>query len=557
MGETTDLRERAAAFTELIRPHPHRGDLIAAGAVPLTVALLLINLRMDAAWGTGIFLVLDALACGLVLGMGVLAPLEQERPRAYQVVLQLCGLALLFVTLLRLAQVFGVNAPLNASGAAFWILTIVAGFAAWLARERRSEICTLVAGIVGTFALLSFVGWVFKPDGPATDRWTLLLAAIGLVLGALLLRDRQRRNSVYLIDAAGVALLTIGLLYLLTLLLGPALLGSTGATLGAVGGPSGWWKLVLLAGGLGLVAYSGVDREPGPGYLGFANLLAWIVLVGTTGGRGASLWFWPLVLLVVGAAMIAIGLRPRQPLPPEPSRDGRGPAPVVPVRPRSAEPAPRGPAPAPPVSTPGFAAPVTPPPQTDDPLAEPSTQDTATVQPNAGERRVVTEQTELMAREGEGAGEAPTEQTELMAREGGGEAPTEQTEPMPREGAGEAPTEQTEPMPREGAGEAPTEPVEPALAEAAASPEPPAGGAGEAPTRPQEPVVEPSARASGDAEARRHEPEPPEREAEQAPTRPQPRIPEPPARGSLWARADRGEDPTMPHRVPPTDRDAS
>ena len=34
-----------------IRPHRHRGDLIAAGAVPFTVAILMLNVRMDGRWG--------------------------------------------------------------------------------------------------------------------------------------------------------------------------------------------------------------------------------------------------------------------------------------------------------------------------------------------------------------------------------------------------------------------------------------------------------------------------------------------------------------------------
>ena len=349
MSESTPAAEWQAQLrrgVELLRPHPHRGDLIAAGAVPLTVALLLVNLRLDDSWGTGIFLVLTGLACGLVLGMGVLAPLEDERPRAYQVVLQLCGLVLLFVTLLRLAKVLGSGDPLDSSGASFWILAVVAGTAGWLARARRSSICTLVAGIAGIFAALAFVDWAFSPDGPGTSRWILLLLSLGLVVGALLLRDRHRRESVYLIDAAGFAILALGFTFLGTLLFGVTLLGEPPAFVG----PGAGWKLVLLAAGLGLVAYSGVDREPGPGYLGTLVLLVFVVLVGNPGEGGPSLWFWPLVLLAIGAAMIAAGLRPRQPLPPEPAAPV---APVVPVGAGPAAPAPAGPpAPAPPAPAP-------------------------------------------------------------------------------------------------------------------------------------------------------------------------------------------------------------
>jgi hypothetical protein len=342
MTEAEELRERARVATEALRPHPHRGDLIGAGAIPFTLGVVLLNVRLDSSWGTGIFFVLTALACALVLGMGVLAPLEGERPRAYQQVLLLGGLALLFVTLLRLAQLLGSDAPLDAAGSTFWIATLLALSAAWLARERRSAICALVAAVAGGVALLAFVGWVFHPHGPTTTRWILFLVAIGLVFGALVLRDRRRRESVYLIDAAGLAMLVLGLTYV------GSVFSLTFSSDVASVGPGAGWKLILLAAGLGLVAYAGVDEEPGPAYIGVLNLLLFLVLDGIPGRDGASLWFWPVVLLLAGGTMIAAGLRPRVPLPPEPPPvDGPGqtvPGPFPPP-PREPEAPPRAPAP--------------------------------------------------------------------------------------------------------------------------------------------------------------------------------------------------------------------
>ena len=106
------VRAAVGRLLAALTPHPHRGDLIAAGAVPLALGVLLVNVRLDGPWGTGVCLVLDALGCALVLGMGLLAPLEGERPRSYQQVLLLTGQVLGFVTLLRLAQVLGADSPL-------------------------------------------------------------------------------------------------------------------------------------------------------------------------------------------------------------------------------------------------------------------------------------------------------------------------------------------------------------------------------------------------------------------------------------------------------------
>lgn len=335
MPEMDDVRIHAGRVLAALTPHPHRGDLIAAGAVPLALGVLLVNVRLDAQWGNGIFLVLTALACALVLGMGLLAPLEGERPRSYQQVLLLAGLLLGFVTLLRFAQVIGVEDPLAAAGARLWIFAIVTVGASAITRRYRSAFCALIAALAGIVTVLGFVEWAFTPEGPGTMRWILLLLAGGLVLAALARRDVQRRESVYLIDAAGIAILLLGLTFIGALV---GILTLIGAPAGA---PGGGWKLVLLAAGLGLVAYAGVDRESGPAYLGTLILLLFVGLVGLPGTDGASLWFWPLVLLALGGTAVAAGLRPRRELPPEPGPPGAG-RPAEPVPGPGSDGAPRG-----------------------------------------------------------------------------------------------------------------------------------------------------------------------------------------------------------------------
>jgi hypothetical protein len=42
-----------------------------------------------------------------------------------------------------------------------------------------------------------------------------------------------------------------------------------------------------------------------------------------------TLYWWPLTLLVIGAFMLLVGLRPRRPLPPEPRPYRAGEAPLA------------------------------------------------------------------------------------------------------------------------------------------------------------------------------------------------------------------------------------
>jgi hypothetical protein len=312
--------ERALAA---VRPHPHRGDLIAAAAVPLTVGVLMVEVRFNGVWGRGVLFVLALLATALVLGMGLLAPLEEARPRAYQTVLLVAGLTLLAFTIFQLARVLGEDSPLSASGTVTWMTTLFAAVAAVAAWDRRSPICALIEFVAGGITLLAFVQWVFDPRGPNTSRWLLLVLIVVYAAVHVRLRDQWPRHAVHAVNAAGLAAIVLAVSYLGGIFLPVRLVGGGHAGTG--------WELVLLAVGLALVAYAGVDREPGPGYLGFAVLVLFVAIAGPRSLSGASLIGWPILLLILGGAGVAAGLRPRRDLPPEPA----SPVPAPPPRPMS------------------------------------------------------------------------------------------------------------------------------------------------------------------------------------------------------------------------------
>jgi peptidoglycan/LPS O-acetylase OafA/YrhL len=124
----------------------------------------------------------------------------------------------------------------------------------------------------------------------------------------------RQRHAEQLVNAAGLSLLGI------------AFLGLFGSFVLFADAPSGpplpnFWEFVLLAGGLGLIAYAAADRIPGPAYLGVVNLLGFVGYASFSPDE--TLKWWPVLLLVTGGVLLVIGLRPRIPLPPPPESSTR------------------------------------------------------------------------------------------------------------------------------------------------------------------------------------------------------------------------------------------
>jgi hypothetical protein len=293
---------------ELLRPPPHRGPLIAAGAVVLAAGLVLGMFRVDDELSPVIATLIFAAAAALMLGLGVQAPSEDGRPPAYQSVLLVTGLLLLWIALVWLADLLGADA-LTARTLA-WSGLLVSASSAFAALRTRSAICLLIAVIALGVALVAAIEWIFDPDAFTASRWLLLVLAAALVIGALRLRAGAPRQSELLIVGAGLAILAIALQGLSVALFGSLFLDGSQAIL------PGFWELVVLASAFGLLAYSAVDRAPGPAWLGFATLAAFIACASVA--EEATLYWWPLLLVVLGAVGMIAGLRPRTPLPPEP-----------------------------------------------------------------------------------------------------------------------------------------------------------------------------------------------------------------------------------------------
>jgi hypothetical protein len=312
-------------LAELLRPPPHRGPLIAAGAVVLTTGLALAELRLTTDEVAPIvrLLVVGAVAA-LTFGLGLQAPNEGGRPPAYQSVLLVTGLLLLYAALLHLADVLGAELDDGfPAGELTWTGLIETGAALFAGLRRRSAICLFVAAVAGTLTLLSAWQWVFENDSFTAFRWLLLLIAFALALISLVLRAGAPRQAELMVDAGGLAILAIGLQGL-----GSYLVESLNL-FEAPSGPllPGFWEFILVAAGCGLIAYGAIERSPGAAWIGIANLAVFVIAAGTLSEH--TLYWWPLLLILIGAVAMGAGLRPRQPLPPEPDAYRAGDAPLA------------------------------------------------------------------------------------------------------------------------------------------------------------------------------------------------------------------------------------
>jgi hypothetical protein len=309
---------------DLLRPKPFRGDVIAAGVVVLVTLVVTVALRFSERWEPVTHLAYIALAWAFVTLMADLAELEGEHPRAYQSILYVASVVLFAAGLVALVATIERHHHLDADGTAAVVSALVAAYAAGFAIARNSAVCTLIASLLGGVAVLAAVGALWQPVSVATLRWILL--ALAAVFGVLAIgqRDRRPRHGVALIDAAGLAVLAIALSFGTWFTFTVSDQDSSGFTPHA-----GWgWELLILAAGFGLIAYSSVDRQPGPAYIGVLNLIGFVVVAARPDDFDASLAGWPLVLGIAAALLLAIGLRPTTPAPPPPDYDAPEPPPL-------------------------------------------------------------------------------------------------------------------------------------------------------------------------------------------------------------------------------------
>jgi hypothetical protein len=314
----------ATVLLSPLRVKPFRGDVVAAGVVVLTTLVWTVTARFSAAWGPGAHLAYAAPAWAFVTALAVATPLEDgATPRAYQSVLYVGSVAL-FVDVV--GQLVGTLGAGGAAASAFSVAA-VAVFSVAFAIRRNSAVCTLLGALAGGLATLLAIDWLFSPGGIGAFRW--VLTGLVVVFGFLAIgqRDRRPRHGVALIDAAGLAILAIAVSFLVEK--GFIGLFEEGTETGHENGVAWGWELLILATGFGLIAYSSVDRQPGPAYIGVLNLIAFTSITSLdVTAAGATLVGWPIALALAAAFLLVVGLRPTTPAPPPPDIDAPAPPPL-------------------------------------------------------------------------------------------------------------------------------------------------------------------------------------------------------------------------------------
>lgn len=199
---------------------------------------------------------------------------------------------------------------------AFWIFAVSAAVAAVTALRRGAWWQMLIAGIYATVAWIAL--WSKLLDSPSADtiRWLLIAFAVILLVAAAGLARDGRPHAADLITAAGIAAVLAGAIGVAGLTGGGS--GISGLVSDSTPKPTQGWNVYLLVVSLALIAYGARSVTRGPGYVGGLGFTVFILLVGTNvvarleGDEPGAVTGWPLVLLIVGAAVLAASfLMPR------------------------------------------------------------------------------------------------------------------------------------------------------------------------------------------------------------------------------------------------------
>jgi hypothetical protein len=294
------------------------GGARALGGLVLASGLLVLLIRRTEfadPWGDGLVFWILFLTAGFLFGTGFLGARLSPTTYSWQRAFVVFGLVLIPAAGFAFVQWIGGNtdAPLNSAW--IFLLTALAAFAAALIGGVR------VGCLLGGIALI--VTWLavwheLLDEGIGGDLGTLrgLLIVIALILlliaGVVAVRGRPEGGGSDLVTAAGIAAVWGAGLLTVTSGIGPVFTPLAVDT-DPLADTSLFWDLLLLLTALGLIAYGAVSGIRGPAYVGTVGLALFIFIVGSDlddSSPAGKVLGWPLVLLLLGGALLAWSLLP-------------------------------------------------------------------------------------------------------------------------------------------------------------------------------------------------------------------------------------------------------
>jgi hypothetical protein len=316
-------------MAQALQPDP-RGDwLRMLGGVALALGAVVLFARKTDDWAAFPLLLVVAIPCVIVFGVGALGALATGAVGRWHAVLMVTGVLLSVLMFGQLWDVVGIDT--DAPGFGFLLFACTAALAAFGAFRVGAAYQALLAALAGIGAWLFFFEMILDDPSATAFRWLLLVLCFIYAVIAFALRDRDAPQAPEFVTAAGIAGVLVGTI---------GILAGAGDALGSLffgGTPEGGegqsfiWDLFLLLFSLGLVAYGAAAHVRGPAYVGFLGLLAFAILQGAEVNAllegeqpDSSFAGWPLILLLIGAAAMALGIFMRKP-PPAGARVPAGP----------------------------------------------------------------------------------------------------------------------------------------------------------------------------------------------------------------------------------------
>jgi hypothetical protein len=290
------------------------------GGVAFALGAVILFARKTDDWAAFPLLLVVAIPCVVVFGLGAMAALATGAVGRWHAVLMVTGVLLSVLMFGQLWDVVGVDT--EAPGFGFLLFGCVTALAAFGSFRVGAAYHAFLAALAGIATWLFFFEMILDDPGAGAFRWLLLVLCLVYAAIGFALMERDAPQAPELVTAAGIAGVLVGTI---------GIFAESGNAIGALifgGAPEGGegqsfvWDLFLLLFSMGLVAYGAAAHARGPAYVGFFGLLAFAILQGAevnalVEGEEPDHSFagWPLILLLIGAAALAAGMLMRKPPP--------------------------------------------------------------------------------------------------------------------------------------------------------------------------------------------------------------------------------------------------